>query len=46
MAETEQIPVAFEWDEVMKIDPLSLHGCEKDKLGDVFSMFSLVIVNS
>lgn len=36
----------FEWDKVMRIDPLNLHGCEKDQLDEVFSMFTLVIVHA
>lgn len=41
-----EIPAAFEWDKVMKIDPVNLHGCEKDQLDEVFSMFILVNVHT
>lgn len=39
-----EMAAAFEWDKVMRIDPLNLRGCEKDQLDEVFSMFTSVIV--
>lgn len=35
---------AFDWDKVMRLDPLNLHDCEKDQLDEVFNTFILVIV--
>nr|XP_046251134.1 centrosomal protein of 290 kDa isoform X2 [Scatophagus argus] len=36
-----KIPAAFEWETVMRIDPASLHTCEKEEVDEILSMFTL-----
>ncbi|XP_040893439.1 centrosomal protein of 290 kDa isoform X2 [Toxotes jaculatrix] len=35
------MPAALEWDKVTRIDPATLHECEKDHVDEVFNMFVL-----
>lgn len=32
------MPAVLEWDKVMRINPVSLHNCEKDQVDEVFGM--------
>lgn len=34
-----KMPAAFEWEEIMRIDPLNLQEYEKDHLDEIIGMF-------
>lgn len=42
----DNMPAAFQWDKVTRIDPVSLSGSDKDHVDEVFSMLTLVIVHT
>lgn len=41
-----EMPAAFEWEEVVRIDPLNLQEYEKDHLDEIIGMFLSVTVHS